>query len=144
MEEADLLADDIVVIDRGRQIAQGSADELKAMVGGERIDISLPADADVGSALRVLARFSLDEPRVDDRTLTAPIAGGATTLTRALRALDDEGVVLRDVGLRRPTLDDVFLTLTGRMVDSSTGPNRQPQSSQADHDQPIPLLKEAA
>ncbi|MDH3683664.1 MAG: ATP-binding cassette domain-containing protein, partial [Acidimicrobiia bacterium] len=129
MEEADLLADDIVVIDKGRQIAQGSPDELKAMVGGERIDISLPADTDMNSALRVLARFSLDEPHIDDRSLTAPIAGGATTLTQALRAFDAEGVTLRDVGLRRPTLDDVFLTLTGRMADAtSTTPNRSDQS----------------
>ena len=118
MEEADLLADDIVVIDQGRQIAQGSADQLKALVGGERIEISLPADASVDDARQVLARFALDEPHVDDRTITAPIAGGASTLTQALRAFDAEGLSVRDVGLRRPTLDDVFLALTGRATDA--------------------------
>jgi ABC-2 type transport system ATP-binding protein len=142
MDEADLLADDIVVIDQGRRIAQGSPDELKAMVGGERLEVSLPADADIGSAQRVLARFSLDEPHVDDRTLTAPIVGGAATLTNALRELDAEGVPLCDVGLRRPTLDDVFLTLTGRMADPSTIHTNG--SGASNQDQQAPLLKEAA
>ncbi|MGI9612461.1 MAG: ATP-binding cassette domain-containing protein [Acidimicrobiales bacterium] len=142
MEEADQLADDIVVIDQGRQIAKGSADQLKAMVGGERIDISLPADTDMHAALRILATFSPDEPHVDNRTLTAPITGGATTLTQVLRAFDADGVALRDVGLRRPTLDDVFLTLTGRMSDTNgTEPNR---SDDSDPYQPTSLLKEVA
>ena len=142
MEEADLLADDIVVIDQGRQIAHGSGDQLKAMVGGERIEISLPGDADIGVAREVLARFSLDEPRVEERTLTAPITGGAATLTQALRAFDAEGVALRDVGLRRPTLDDVFLTLTGRAADATTSdPTR---TDQPNDDQLTQLVKEAA
>ncbi len=142
MEEADLLADDIVVIDQGRQIAHGSPDELKAMVGGERIYISLPAGTDVEPARRVLSRFSLDEPHVDDRTLTAAIVGGAATLTQALREFDAEGVHLRDVGLRRPTMDDAFLALTGRIVDASASDTNRSRPS--DHDQPTPLLKEAA
>ena len=69
------MADDIVVIDQGRQIAQGSADELKATVGGERIEISLPAGADVDQACRVLARLSPDEIHVADRIVTAPVEG---------------------------------------------------------------------
>ncbi len=142
MEEADLLADDIVVIDQGRQIAHGSGDQLKAMVGGERIEISLASDTSVEVAREVLARFSLDDPRVVDRTITAPITGGATTLTQALRALDAGGVALRDVGLRRPTLDDVFLTLTGRATEAtSTDPNRPDEPG---NDQPTQLVKEAA
>jgi ABC-2 type transport system ATP-binding protein len=141
MEEADQLADDIVVIDQGRQIAHGSADELKATVGGERIEISLPASADVDAACRVLARFSPDEIQVADRTVTAPVAGGAATLTEALRALDAAGVAVRDVGLRRPTLDDVFLALTGR--DAGSTPDGH---STDNHDEPIQLNpdKEAA
>jgi len=142
MEEADQLADHIVVIDQGREIAQGSADELKAMVAGERIDVSLPTKTDVPAALRVLARFSLGEPHVDNRTLTAPIAGGATTLTHVLRAFDAEGVAVGDVGLRRPTLDDVFLTLTGRTTNTkSTEPDR---SNDSDLSQSTSSLKEAA
>ncbi len=120
MEEADLLADDIVVIDQGRKIASGSADELKALVGGERIEIDLHDVADVDPAVQIVSRFALDHPRVDDRVITAPIAGGATTLTQVLRELDAIGLALGDVGLRRPTLDDVFLTLTGRSTDATT------------------------
>lgn len=117
MEEADQLADDIVVIDHGREIAHGTADQLKTMVGGERIDVSLESETTVEDARRVLARFAVGEVHVQDRSITAPISGGAQTLTEALRALDLEGIKLLDVGLRRPTLDDVFLSLTGHIAD---------------------------
>ncbi len=88
------------------------------MVGGERIKVSLQSDANMEDAQRVLARFSLDGLYIKDRSVTAPISGGAQTLTEALRALDGEGVELADVGLRRPTLDDVFLSLTGHVAEN--------------------------
>jgi len=119
MEEADQLADDIVVIDHGREIAHGSADELKTMVGGERIDVTLESEASMDDARRVLNRFSVGDLHVEDRSITAPITGGAETLTLVLRSLDDDGIKLRDVGLRRPSLDDVFLSLTGHMTESN-------------------------
>ncbi|HSF84202.1 MAG TPA: ATP-binding cassette domain-containing protein [Acidimicrobiia bacterium] len=124
MEEADQLADDIVVIDHGREIARGTADELKTLVGGERIEISLDPNASVEDATMILGRFAVDTPHVEGRSLTVPVSGGAATLTQALRALDTAGVHLRDVGLRRPTLDDVFLSLTGQTAGAAQESDR--------------------
>lgn len=119
MEEADMLADDIVVMNQGRQIAQGTADELKTMVGGERIEISLAYESELDDARRIVSGFADGAPRVANRTITAPVVGGSAKLTLALRALDDARLTITDVGLRRPTLDDVFLTLTGRATDAA-------------------------
>jgi ABC-2 type transport system ATP-binding protein len=121
MEEADQLADDIVVIDQGREIAHGTADELKATIGGERIEVTLHHDTAVDDAKRVLARFSVGALHVEDRTVTARVSAGPQTMTKALRSLDRAGIKLRAVGLRRPTLDDVFLTLTGHIAEQSNG-----------------------
>ena len=124
LEEADLLADDIVVIDHGRIIAQGTADQLKTQVGGERLELTVRDPATLLAARDLLeplgvGRASLDEGR---RTLLMPISGGAQVLTEALRVLDDARIGIDDVGLRRPTLDDVFLSLTGHASEEGTPP----------------------
>lgn len=119
LEEADQLADDIIVIDHGKEIAHGTSDELKSQVGGERIEVSIQQDASIEDAIRDLKPHASSAIHIDDRTrsLVVPISGGDATLTAALGSLDADGVVLRDVGLRSPTLDDVFLALTGHKSD---------------------------
>ena len=118
LEEADKLADNIIVIDHGRGIAEGTADDLKQQVGGERIELTLPQGGDVDRARALLSTHAIGEVQVEaqSRTLTAQVAGGTATLRAALATFDDAGVEVLDFGLRRPTLDDVFLTLTGHVA----------------------------
>lgn len=126
MEEAEQLADDVLVIDQGRAIAHGTTDELKATVGGDRVEVTVRDHADVALATAELARVASGEVVVDGRTLTAPVDTGAEALTAALRGLDAAAVRVQDVGLRRPTLDDVFLTLTGHAATTAPEPAGEP------------------
>jgi len=115
LEEADALADRIAVVDSGRIIARGTADELKAQVGGERVEVVVHDPGRLADAEQVVRRCCLADASVEEHTrrLTAPSSGGAQQLVTVIRSLDEAGIALDDVGLRRPTLDDVFLSLTG-------------------------------
>ncbi len=116
LEEADVLADDIVVIDHGRVIARGTADQLKAQVGGERLEITVVDVAQLPEVGALLAPLGVAPPVLDEhrRSLLMPVTGGVELLREALGRIADAGVKVDDAGLRRPTLDDVFLTLTGQ------------------------------
>lgn len=120
LEEADQLADRIAVVDKGRVIAEGTADELKLQVGGERIDVTVASDA-IDAAVRVLTSHGSSEARVEQqhRRVTVPVRNGAQLLAVVVRDLDEAGVIVDDFGLRRPTLDDVFLSLTGHAAEDS-------------------------
>jgi ABC-2 type transport system ATP-binding protein len=115
LEEADELADTIAVVDHGKIIARGTADELKSQVGGERIEVVVHGREGMLQAIEILGRLAGERPIVDEHTrkLTVPAHGGAGRLVQVVRDLDEAGIGIDDIGLRRPTLDDVFLSLTG-------------------------------
>jgi ABC-2 type transport system ATP-binding protein len=134
MEEADRLCDDIVVIDRGRKIAQGTSDVLKRQIGGERIEVILSEGDDLVAARTVLSGVAGGDVQVDEeaRRLSAAVAGrGATVLREVLTRLDEREFDVADVALHRPTLDDVFLSLTGHTAEEVSSDGKAAREKEA-------------
>jgi ABC-2 type transport system ATP-binding protein len=123
LEEADQLSDDISVIDDGRVIAEGTSDELKAQIGGHRVEVALVDTADSDEASRILARYGSGDPAIggDGRSVEVAVLDGPRALQHALADLREAGIQLHDAGMRRPTLDDVFLKLTGHKTEQASG-----------------------
>ncbi|MGH3321860.1 MAG: ATP-binding cassette domain-containing protein [Streptosporangiaceae bacterium] len=137
LEEADRLADEIAVVDHGKVIAQGTADQLKAKVGGERLVVVVQDASMVPAAVRALRAVGDAEPSVDEQTreVAVPASGGTRLLAEVVRELDTEGVEINDIALRRPTLDDAFLTLTGHPAEDNDEDNAD--DAKADGQEPV-------
>ena len=116
LEEADQLADEIAVIDHGKVIARGTSDALKKQVGGERLEITVE-NTDVTKTQEIVSRISSSAIHTDVRTISAPVSTGSIALMEALRALDEAKIHPLDIALKRPSLDDVFLSLTGHVAE---------------------------
>ncbi|WP_435272908.1 ATP-binding cassette domain-containing protein [Streptomyces parvulus] len=122
LEEADRLASRITVIDQGRSIADDTPDGLKDLVGGDRVEVVVAERAELPRVVKVVARVCEGEPETDEEALRvhAPVTDRVAALTEVARTLQDEGVAVEDIGLRRPSLDDVFLRLTGHRTGART------------------------
>ncbi|MEU0687224.1 ATP-binding cassette domain-containing protein [Streptomyces uncialis] len=131
LEEADHLAHDIAVVDHGKVIARGTSDQLKARTGGERVEVVVHEREHIATASDVLAALGKGAVSTEQHTrkLTVPVDGGAKLLAEVIRELDSRGIEIDDIGLRRPTLDDVFLSLTGHAAEAgeSGGPDSPPR-----------------
>jgi ABC-2 type transport system ATP-binding protein len=121
LDEADQLADQIVVIDAGRAIADGTPAQLKSKIGGDQVDVVLREAAELPAAAAIVGRVAGAEPEIDRHTrrVSAPVADRVAALTGLVRALDAAGIAAEDIGVRRPTLDEVFLRLTGHRTEQA-------------------------
>jgi ABC-2 type transport system ATP-binding protein len=118
LEEADQLADEIAVIDTGKVIARGTSDALKKQVGGERLEVVVE-QIHVAKTMEIVAAVSGQKPALDEglRQISSPVSTGSAALFEVLKSLDSAGIHALDVGLKRPSLDDVFLSLTGHAAE---------------------------
>ena len=120
LDEADQLAQRVVIVDHGRVIADGTPGELKTRAGRDVVEVHARRPGDLGRLAEALAAIGVEAPRTDapGRRVTVPVATGPAAVTAAVRAVEGLDIEVDDIGLRRPTLDEVFLTLTGRQADA--------------------------
>ncbi len=125
MEEADELADKIAVLDRGKVIAEGTSNQLKAKLGGDVVEFEVANEAQAGPALQVAKEFSSQKPTAENTTVTMPAKNGSKSLLDVVRALDQANIPVESIALHRPSLDDVFLNLTGERAKDQTISKKQ-------------------
>ncbi|WP_333768328.1 ATP-binding cassette domain-containing protein [Streptomyces sp. IBSBF 2435] len=146
LEEADHLAHDICVIDHGKVIARGTSDQLKAQIGGERVEVVVHERDRIEDAARAMAAHGKGDVKIEQHTrqITVPVSGGAKLLAEVIRDLDAQGIEIDDIGLRRPTLDDVFISLTGHAAEEQDGDGEGGgDGKKAAEDAAGPVTKEA-
>ena len=132
LDEADRLADEIAVIDKGVVIARGTADELKRKTGGDQLEVELDDPGDAGRVVDLLCDRSCGEPHMDDHTVVMPMVDVTGVVPQAVRRLDEASIAVRDIWVRRSTLDDVFFSLTGHAAEGVSGNGDRPDGADGD------------
>lgn len=133
MEEADELADKIAVLDRGKVIAEGTSNQLKARLGGDVVEFEVAKADQVEQALAVANKFSSKKPAAEDMTITMPAKNGSKSLLDVVRALDQAKIAVESIALHRPSLDDVFLSLTGKRAKDQTVSKKHKREATISH-----------